>query len=383
MNATNSAFDLLKQMKGVTPSQVTAHIQATASAKAMIASTAAMPEDPTLLGLEDGDEYIDTIKLTVPGTKTTVSLSDLASFAIGRQNIHLHGAAGTGKSRLSREVVKLMNKETITSNRAIFEANKDRVKVDGDKAKLESYARLPYMPFPYSCHEETVSDELLVSLDLEYDEKGNRRTVQRYGALISAWSKELGGGVCLLDECDAPIPGRMLVAHTLLDGQTKVWKSYVMGEKVFTKYDNFVCIATSNTRGAGENSRQFAGTQIQNGAFMSRFALSLEVGYLDYKTEFDFLTKSNGVSHDIAERMLEIAEKIRKSPSLDAGLSIRDLRNWAINANVWMKKKGIQGNGQFQGLWDKVYLPMAVVSFITRQADESTRDAMGQFLGLL
>ena len=378
MNASKNAFSLLKEMGKVTPSQVAQHIKATAQVQAMIATKTAMPDDPTLLGMEDTDEYIGGIKMNLPGTHTVIGIEDIIAFVKAGMNLHFHGKKGSGKSRLIREVVKALNKPTITENLAIFEENKARVKKDGESATLDPYSRLPYQPFIYSCHEETVADDLLVTPDLEYDVSGNRKTVLRPGAMLSAWSKELGGGVCVLEELDAVMPGRMLACHALLDGQVKVWKSYVMGEHTYTKYDNFVCLASSNTRGAGENARVYAGTQIQNAALMSRFALSFEVDFLDYETEKTFLLKK-GVNELEAVRMLEVANKIRQSPSIEDGISLRDLRNWAQAADVWM---GVHPKA-FGSMWENVYLPMAVATFVTRQADQSTRDALGQLLGLM
>jgi MoxR-like ATPase len=378
MNASKpSAFSLLKEMKDITPSQMTAHIKATAQVKTLIASRTAMPSDPSLLGMEDDDEYIGGLKLKLPGMCQTVGMEDIIAFVKAGMNLHFHGKKGSGKSRLIREVVKALNRPTIDENLAVFKENMARVKKDGDSAKLDEYSRLPYQPYTYSCHEETVADDLLITPDIEYDEKGNRKTVLRPGAMLSAWSKEIGGGICILEELDAVMPGRMLACHGLLDGQVKVWKSYVMGERTYTKYDSFACLASSNTRGAGENARTYAGTQIQNAALMSRFALSFEVDFLDHDTEKKFLVKK-GVDKNTAEQMLEVADKIRCSPSIDDGISLRDLRNWALAADVWMQTHP-KANGS---MWENVYKPMAVCAFVTRQADQATRDCMSQFLGI-
>ena len=383
MSATKNAFDLLKEMKGVTSAQVSQHIKAVAQVRTQIATRTALPADPSLLGMEDTDEYIGSMTLKIPGTARTVNVQNLVAFAKAGLNMHFHGKKGSGKSRMIREIVKALNKPTITENLSIFEENKRRVVKDGDKAALEPYTRLPYQPYTYGCHEETVADDILITPDIEYDANGNRKTVTRPGAMLSAWSKELGGGVCILEELDAVMPGRMIAAHALLDGQVKVWKSFVMGEHTYTKYENFVCFASSNTRGAGENARTYAGTQIQNAALMSRFALSFEVDYLDYQTEKAFLAK-RVTKTGMVDKMLEVANKIRTSPSIEDGVSLRDLRNWADAADVWMKDTGIDPKViGLPALWVDVYHPVAVTTFVTRCADQATRDAMMQFLTLV
>jgi MoxR-like ATPase len=239
------------------------------------------------------------------------------------------------------------------------------------------------MPYTYSCHEETTADDLVVTPDLEYDENGNRKTVLRTGALLSAWSKEVGGGVCVLEELDAAIPGRLIACHALLDGQSLIYKSFVMGEKTYTKYDKFVCFASSNTRGAGENARIYAGTQIQNAALMSRFSLSFEVDYLPYSVEYDFLT-SKGVNSDIADLMLKVADSIRKSPSIEDGISLRDLRNWAQAAQIWMDTHNINPKvDSLKDLWYNAYMPSCVMAIVTRHAEQDTRDAIMQYLNIV
>ena len=385
MNATKSmnAFDLLRQMKSVTPQQVTQHIKAAAQAEAMIATTEVLPGDRSLVGMEDTDKYVDGVKLNLPGTSLSVGLNNLASFARRGMNIHFHGPKGTGKSRLIREVIKIMNAPTIEYNVGVLEENKARFKKDGKAAKFESYKRLVYTPYVYSCHEETQAQDDLMLCPTTTIQNGQRVASTVPGALLMAWAKELGGGVAVLEEIDTLLPGRMIVTHALLDGQSSVYKAYVDGEKIYTKYDNFVCFASSNTRGAGENSRGYAGTQIQNGAFMSRFALSFEVGYLPHDIEVTFLM-DRGVRGDVAEKMVEIAEKIRTSPSIEEGISLRDLRNWALAAEVWAGDHRIDmAKETCTSLWTNVYHPTAVMTFVTRQSEQATRDALLQYLAII
>lgn len=384
MNATKmNAFDLLRQMKSITPQQVTQHIKAAAQAEAMIATLEVLPADRSLVGMEDNDTYVDGVHLSLPGTSHVVSLKNLASFARQGMNIHFHGPKGTGKSRLIREVIKILNTDTVDYNRKVLEDNKLRFKKDGKTAKFEPYKRLAYTPYVYSCHEETQAQDDLILCPSTTIQNGQRIATTVPGALLMAWSKELGGGVAVLEEIDTLLPGRMVVTHALLDGQSTVYKAYVDGEKIYTKYDNFVCFASSNTRGAGENNRGYAGTQIQNGAFMSRFALSFEVGYLPHDIELKFLT-DRGVREDIALRMLEIANKIRTSPSIEEGLSLRDLRNWSLAANVWASDYNIHMMKEnFSSLWTNVYHPTAVMTFVTRQSEQATRDALLQYLAII
>lgn len=375
------ALAILKQMSGVNTKTIAAQLKAQAQVKALVATTTAMPADKLLLGMDGEDDYQDGLKLSIPGSPDSISLDDLVAFAKQGMNIHFHGKKGTGKSRLIRELVKRLNMPTIEENRGIFEENKLRVAKD-EHAKLDPYIRLPYYPYTYGCHEETLADDLLFCADVEYDDAGNKKSIVHPGALILAWAKEYGGGCCILEEIDCVMPGRMIACHVLLDGQTNVYKSFIMGERTFTKYENFLCLASSNTRGSGESARLYAGTQIQNSALMSRFSLSFEVGFLPEAIEEKYLTKNLHVPSDAAKMMVSVANQIRTSPSIEEGISIRDLRNWAIAGKAFAEKRGY-AMSNYREYWNNALRLVAHPAFVTRCADQSTRDAMANFLRIV
>jgi hypothetical protein len=101
----------------------------------------------------------------------------------------------------------------------------------------------------------------------------NGETVWQDGPVILAMKR---GAVLLLDEVDLGTD-KMMCLQPVLEGKGVYLKK--INDKVVPAA-GFTVVATANTKGqGGENSERFAGTRIQNEAFLERFKITLEQEY--------------------------------------------------------------------------------------------------------
>jgi MoxR-like ATPase len=126
---------------------------------------------------------------------------------------------------------------------------------------------------------ETNEDDMIGGMRLK---DGN--TLVEKGPVLAAME---AGGILLLDEIDLASPMLIMCLQSILEG-----KGYLMkktGEWVMPK-DGFQIFATANTKGTGDSTGAFVGTQVLNEAFLERFPVTMECGYPDAETEKKILT---------------------------------------------------------------------------------------------
>lgn len=107
----------------------------------------------------------------------------------------------------------------------------------------------------------------------------NGSTEYQEGPVISAMRE---GAILLLDEIDAANENKILVLQSVLEGKGVLIKStgeYVQPAKGFN------VIATSNTKGLGDDTGKFLGVNMMNGAFLDRFVGTIEQSYPPTDTE--------------------------------------------------------------------------------------------------
>jgi len=129
-----------------------------------------------------------------------------------------------------------------------------------------------------------------------------------YGLLPRAMME---GQVLLLDEIDAANPGVVLVLQSVLEKNGKLTIPET-GETI-TPHKNFRIFATGNTRGQGDDTGMYAGTQPQNGAMIDRFTWVEVINYPDKKTEKRIVVSVSGISKEIAKKIVEVATLIREA----------------------------------------------------------------------
>ncbi len=125
----------------------------------------------------------------------------------------------------------------------------------------------------------------------------------------------LGCTVCL-DETDLG-DEKLMCLQTPLQNRPFLIKR--LG-KVITPQPGFNIVATANTKGKGSDDGKFIGTNIMNEAMLDRYICLFEQDYPGIKVEKEILMKllthlgkTNGDDQQFIQRLLEWAEKVRKT----------------------------------------------------------------------
>ena len=213
-------------------------------------------------------------------------------------------------------------------------------------------ARLKREMFRVNITAQTDEDDLLGGFRLV---DGGTKFV--YGPVVEAMKR---GAVLLLDEVDLGLAPIMCL-QPVLEGKGVFLKKtgeWIRPEK------GFVVIATANTKGEGSDDGMFTYTNIQNEAFLDRFAFTYDQGYATKKTEKKILQKkaekyNAAPDDDFLENLVAWAEVTRKAFSegaVEKVISTRRLED-AVKA--------------FAMFGDR----MKAVNLVTARFDESTREA--------
>lgn len=90
------------------------------------------------------------------------------------------------------------------------------------------------------------------------------------------------GAILLLDELDLADPEEILCLQSVMEGNGYYIKDI---NEFVTPKPGFTVIATANTKGIGDDSGKYIGTNILNEAFLERISVAFEVDYLDAEKE--------------------------------------------------------------------------------------------------
>lgn len=136
-------------------------------------------------------------------------------------------------------------------------------------------------------------------------------TVFDKGPVIRAMEN---GGILLLDELDNANPLLVSCLMSITEGSGYLIKK--TGEFI-TPNPGFQIFATANTKGLGDSTGSFVGTQVLNEAFLERFPVTLECEYPSENIEKQILNRlmeSLDVSNDIlVMSLLKFANNVRES----------------------------------------------------------------------
>ena len=185
---------------------------------------------------------------------------------------------------------------------------------------------------------------LRVPITIESDEDalmGGFRLVEENGASVTKFIKGPvieameRGAVLLLDEYDLGSPTRMMCLQAPLEGKGYLIKK--TGEYVSPK-KGFMIIATGNTKGAGDDTGMYIGTQMLNDAALDRFSVCIDVPFPEKEFELRILNRrcqTLGIDHSESgkgkdiELLVNFANKIREtvaeSQSISYNISTRRL----------------------------------------------------------
>lgn len=139
------------------------------------------------------------------------------------------------------------------------------------------------------------------------------------------------GSILLLDELDLALPENIMCLQTILDGSgyfIKQTGEYVMPARGFTVF------ATGNTKGLGDETGVYIGTNILNEAFLERFILTFDFDYMSSDDEFKVLkgyADEEGINAKdswlelLVEWANQIRDTIKKSNDFTHNISTRRL----------------------------------------------------------
>ena len=153
---------------------------------------------------------------------------------------------------------------------------------------------------------ETDEDDLLGGFRLV-----NGDTVWQDGAVVEAMRR---GAVLLLDEVDLA-SNKIMCLQSVLEGKAIYLKKI---NQVVEPAKGFTVVATANTKGKGDNSGAFAGTNVLNEAFLDRFPVTIYQDYPTNKQEIKILEcirASIGATgdEDFSGKLVTWAANIRKA----------------------------------------------------------------------
>ena len=139
------------------------------------------------------------------------------------------------------------------------------------------------------------------------------------------------GGIVLLDEVFAANPARILALQGILEGEPFIVKQ--TGERIIPA-PGFNIIATDNSRGDGSESGKYIGVNIQNFAFLERFAMCIdhdfpsrpkELKMLEKYVDYDNIVLDDNKFLDNLCQFAEVTRKSFKDEAIDEQISTRRL----------------------------------------------------------
>jgi MoxR-like ATPase len=302
------------------------------------------------------------------------------------ENIHLVGPSGCGKTTIARALLDIKNADTRAGNKEIWARNEELLKAHPELTPddLEPYDALPYPMKHYSSHEGTRSEDLVGKIKLIHGQDGNRQVTEVLGAITDAW---INGKTLVWEEFDFTPPSILGEAHLFMDGSSQEAELYLNEPRTIYKHPGFRCIGTSNTRGAGEGAMEFAGTQPLNAAFMNRFNYTVNITWLPEAVEAKLLRAKVGITGKNVEKMIKIANKMRKlydEEQVERPISTRALLAWAREIKRGGARIGKSAFGRMTDseLWHKVAAPAADPTILEGLSDPSSRDALSDAIKL-
>lgn len=346
--------------------------------KALVSASTALQANPWLIKPRVPD-YVNGLEIKKGNHVYTVKDMVRMVTRTNRRpsaNIGLVGPAGCGKTMTAYHIADCLNADIIRENQAVFEENKKLLTAD---KPLKDYAALPYPIWHVSCHEASRSEDFTVSTKVVVH-NGEAAMEEIMGAALSAFTQ---GGVLIIEEYDMAPPGVWAEMHGIFEPSTEAVMFYANGPKQYIRHENFVVLATGNTRGRGENAVEFAGTQIQNAAFRSRFRW-FPVSWLPNYVELNLL-KDSGMREDVAVKMVRVAERIREAVNSDefnVEMSTRDLKNWCNETLDLADEARFNSSTSIKDYWVGAVKPAAFPCFVWRM-DDSDQVAVETYLDII
>jgi cobaltochelatase CobS len=135
------------------------------------------------------------------------------------------------------------------------------------------------------------------------------------------------------DEYDFGMPSVLAAYQPVMEGKALIIKDAPPEWRVIEPHPNFRFVATGNTNGGGDETGLYQGTQIQNAANYSRFAVTKKVGYMASNIEAAVVAGKSGIRMQEANKIIQYATEIRKAfegAQISNTVSPRELINAAL-----------------------------------------------------
>ena len=212
--------------------------------------------------------------------------------------------------------------------------------------QIAHYTHRPYMRVQHTAN-MTESD-----LTGQWTVKAGE-TVFELGPLALAMKH---GWLYLADEYDFAYPSILGVYQSVLEGKALVIKEADAANRIIRPHPDFRLIATGNTNGSGDDTGLYQGTNLQNAANYSRFAITVQVEYMKKKAEVVLVRQQGGVVEDDAVQLVNWANEVRRAyDGSKIGMTVgpRELIN---AAKVGSRKNNLRAGIQLSitNRWGKV-----------------------------
>lgn len=173
----------------------------------------------------------------------------------------------------------------------------------------------------------------------QYTVENGQGTVWHDGACTEAVKV---GAVYCQDEPTVLPPEIAMGYQWLLENEGKLFlsdKSGSVDDKIVKPHPQFRFVCCDNTRGLGDETGAYAGTQVWNSATLDRFSTTIHLGYLSHEHEENILTgKVQGCKPELAKRMVQFANLVREGyneGSLAFTMSPRTLLSWGLKTTFY------------------------------------------------
>ncbi|QIG65679.1 putative cobalt chelatase subunit [Ochrobactrum phage vB_OspM_OC] len=163
----------------------------------------------------------------------------------------------------------------------------------------------------FSVTKETTKDDLMGGFRLKAGE-----TIFQYGPVTEAMQQ---GAVLVLDEFDCAHPNNIMCLQSVMEGN-----GYHIADsnETILPAPGFQIFLTANTKGQGDETGKYIGTQYLNEAFLERIAAVLEFDYMSRDQELESFKKfvedrgidlSGYTNFDPLERIADYASQVREA----------------------------------------------------------------------
>jgi cobaltochelatase CobS len=173
---------------------------------------------------------------------------------------------------------------------------------------------------------------VVTEITTDADGKDHVHAVTKFNPGPLTLAMKYGWTYCA-DEYDFGMPSVLAAYQPVMEGKALIIKDAPPEWRVTEPHPNFRFVATGNTNGGGDETGLYQGTQIQNAANYSRFAVTKQVGYMPANVESAVIAGKSGIRKQEADKIIQYATEIRKSFSggmISNTVSPRELINAAV-----------------------------------------------------